>query len=219
METKGSNVKDVFDELMLDADPRTKKKLISLNRSIERYVKSGGRDFRIATISKITLQDEGPKEQSIRNKGKGGSMFRQLIDSWASIYSKKTSPSKINIEENDFVRRIDDPAIRGYVNIILAEKKKLIRENRLLKKNANIIFDKRVFKGVEDGSAINDNSFKLDSFELDALEHAISKDFFEKMNWISDDIGRVKAGSLKIYKPGYLTAINKVLKHAKEKDR
>lgn len=203
-------------ELIKDSDPRTSKKIISLNKSLRRYVKAGGRDFRVATIARLTMQDNGPKEQSIRNKNKGGESFRKLINGWASIYpsSQSSNSSSIKINDDEIVNKINDPAVRGYFNIVLAERKKLLRENKLLKENLNVVYDNRNTIVVDDNidkvETITD--YILDDIEIEALNHSISSELMVKMGWSHDELGRVKMGNVRIYKPGYISAIKKILK-------
>ncbi len=48
--------------------------------------------------------------------------------------------------------------------------------------------------------------------ELNYLRDAFSDDFMQDCGWTVDEYGRVKQKGIQIYKPGYVNAIDKILK-------
>ena len=67
--------------------------------------------------------------------------------------------------------------------------------------------------GISQDTVLVSSSPNLTEMELDALRHAISKEFMQYRGWTTDDRGRVKEKGVQIYKRGYVDAIKKILKN------
>jgi hypothetical protein len=100
--------------------------------------------------------------------------------------------------------------------MLIAENKKLKRENSLIKEQTTLTIDMRPTK---DSNILNNQnvvvvsaSYDLTDTELTALRDAISDEFMNHMGWTSDKYGRVKEKGIQVYKTGYVSAIRKVLK-------
>lgn len=80
-----------------------------------------------------------------------------------------------------------------------------------------MVIDRRptapAFKSLQHSTEIlTAMSSRLTGTEIDALKEAISDDFMEIQGWLREDNGRVTTTKGRsIYKPGYVTAIKKIL--------
>jgi DNA-binding phage protein len=108
---------------------------------------------------------------------------------------------------------IADPAIQAVVGSIIAERNILLKKNGILKKQTEVIIDKRGNKTMSlEIEVLPAMSNVLNDIEQEVLAHAISEHTLDKMGWKSDVAGRIKAGREHIYKAGYVTAIQNVLR-------
>ncbi len=197
------------------ADSRRIKSLDILNSTLQSYVDSGGDNFSIRVIAKLSVTNGGPKEQSIRNKT--GDSFKILISSWAEHVRTLKNSTSTTIKSNlnsmsstkDILKLIDDPALRGRGGILLAERDMYLRELALLKKYTDIVLDKRMSTNEKN----MENRVLFTEYELDAIKMAISENFLNRQNWIADSDGRVYSGRKRIYGPGYVTALRKIIEN------
>lgn len=209
------NPNEVFDMLKNGSDTRRIKSLSILHTTLQEYVETGGDNFSIRVIAKLSEENGGPKEQSIRNKT--GEPFKMLISSWENYARKKVDrkpkPSELRVKANgspsakDILKFIEDPALRSMIGIVFSERDLYLRENKLLKNATEIVLDKRAIINSNENHVAN----KLTNYELDAIKSAISDDFFKRQGWTSDDDGRVFSGRTRIYGAGYTTALRKIL--------
>ena len=105
------------------------------------------------------------------------------------------------------------PTAKSLVGIILAENRKLKGEVSILKQATTLSIDLRPTNNVSQISSSEDTgaTFNLFPTELEALRHAISDELLKQEGWTTDSQGRIKAKSRQIFKPGFVTAIKKVL--------
>ena len=91
---------------------------------------------------------------SRRSKGtlynKASANFRTLIQAWAA-YASDAKPQFSRpckpVAEDDLLRRIEDPALRALIGIIVAERNRLRAGINTLRSHANIVIDRRVLPG------------------------------------------------------------------------
>jgi hypothetical protein len=101
--------------------------------------------------------------------------------------------------------------------MILAENKKLKNENSLLKQQTTLTIDMR--KSKDEALEGNQNAFllspthNLTEMEIKALRESISDEFMNHQGWTVDEYGRVKEKGIPVYKPGYVSAIEKILEY------
>lgn len=109
---------------------------------------------------------------------------------------------------------ISDPTTKALVGMLMAENKKLKRENSLLKEQTTFTVDMRPMDDTsrnKDAVLIEPSHSNLTETELDALSNAISNEFMSHQGWTTDNYGRVKEGGFQVYEAGYVTAIQKIL--------
>lgn len=176
----------------------------------EQYTR-GSKDFSIATIGRLSEEKGGPKAQPIRNKG--GDDYRALISVWAKHTggSTKKAPKLSESPIYAVLSKIDDPAVRAVMGSILAENTKLKGQLNVLKHHAEVIIDKRPQQSSQTIEVFPPSANLIDS-EYEALTHAISDALIKNEGWTVETNGQVKnAKGRVLYKPGYATAIKKVL--------
>lgn len=208
---------EILAQLQENASVRKKRTLELIHEVCKKQYESGNKDFSIATIGMLIADHGGPSEQALRNKQ--GEDYRALIKQWAdhsdgsSRKVKKQKPTGLN---DEILANVTDPTTRALVGMILAENKKLKKENSLLKQQTTLTIDMRKTKDGVLGNGQNvvliSLSHDLTDTELKALREAISDDFMKNRGWTVDDYGRVKEKGIQVYKLGYVSAIKKVLK-------
>lgn len=173
-------------------------------------------DFSISTIGKLSQKLGGPAEQAIRNKN--GADYRQLIASWLYKSEQTRKKSKVIPKQEDILQLINDPVIRAEVGLMLAEIRNLRGENRLLKSltKDKIVIDRSVRIAPNMGNSIELlPAVPLSVTEIKALESAVSDRIFNENGWNKNDDGSVRNEyGRKIYEPGYVLAILKILEQA-----
>ena len=174
----------------------------------------GSKDFSIVAIGKLSEKQGGPKEQPIRNKT--GEDFRALILAWARHTGGSERKPKKVIESpiHAVLMKIEDPAVRAVMGSVLAENTKLKGQVNLLKRQVEMIVDKRPIELQRTSRPVEvlQPSTGLTHSEIEALTNAVSASLMESEGWTVDGNGRVKnAKGRVLYKPGYVTAIKKVL--------
>ncbi len=208
---------EFFAQLQENVSVRKKRTLELINEICKKQYESGSKDFSISTIAMLIADNGGPSEQALRNKQ--GEDYRALIKQWADYFNgsnKKIAAKKSTGLNDEILANVTDPTTRALVGMILAENKKLKKENSLLKQQTTLTIDMRKPKDEVLGTGQNvilvSPSDDLTEMELKALREAISEDFMKDRGWTVDDYGRVKEKGIQVYKPGYVSAIKKVLK-------
>ena len=213
----------ILEDLKSNKSQRTKNSLDKLNSLLQAHFNTGEKDYSIATIGRISKADGGIGGVSIRNKT--GAHFRLLIDAWATkantTMKKPLAPQSRLLEtpsDMDLLKRLDDPALRAVFGQIIAEKKKLKAENRILKQNTEVLVDMRpnqviYAEQVNQGVAILPalDGLLLPS-DIEALEDAIDEQKMLERGWSVSKYGAVKDEYERpLFKNGFVLAIQKVL--------
>lgn len=209
--------------LKTEKSQRTKNSLDKLNALLEARFNEGKQDYSIASIGLASQADGGVGVVSIRNKS--GEHFRCLINAWAcKAQTTMKKPPVPNSRKNEtpsdleLLKRLDDPAMRAVFGQIIAENKKLKAENRILKQNTEVKVDMRpnrivqVEKVLQQVEVLPSLDGILVSSEIDALKDAINENNILNRGWIVSRLGAVKdENSRPLFKPGFISAIQKVL--------
>lgn len=201
------------------ARPQTCRALEVVNSVCAQAHQVGARDFSLATIGRLTEQRHGPSMRTLYNEK--SAHYRTLIKAWAD-YTAKTSgrlditPPKPMAEE-DLLRKIEDPALRGVFGAIVAERNRLRSELALLRAQANIVVDRRSYPGeinMANGKVMQilTGSHQLLPLEKESLARAISADLLRQEGWSEGPNGEIlNAKGRRLYGLGYATAIRKLL--------
>lgn len=107
------------------------------------------------------------------------------------------------------------------IDALVAEYRKLKGENSLLKRTATLTIDMRPQNQAPLSSCeiveVLQPAFNLLPSEAQALEHAISEDNLKEQGWVADAQGRIKHKGRIVFKIGFVSAINRVLKNIQSK--
>ena len=214
----------LFESLSANATTRTRRSLEAIHRVCQEQHDRGSPDFSIPTVARLSEAIGGPSEQTIRNRT--GAHYRALLGAWAAFSegsTKKPQQKPAPLTEETVLPRIEDPATRAVVGMILSKNKKLLAEIHLLKHNANIVIDRRQREWApeptgkppdRESSAVVEvppANLGLSKIQIEALVDATSPEMLERMGWTVQDNGRVMKGARPIYKPGYVDAIRAIL--------
>lgn len=180
-------------------------------------------DLQIATVGRAAAARGGPTAGTIRNPP--GLAYQQLITAWRRYAGlpertgRAPKPKGAGAPSDEaMLEKIENPAMRRWVGELLAERARLRAENRDLKANMSITIDQRPRSNKE---VIGSPQDLLKPHEREALEEAISDDFFEKLGWRVDEKERVRdvttetetKSGFPIYRRGYLSGLRKLLGH------
>lgn len=199
----------LLDLVKSKSNSRKQRSLDIINQICQEQVERGSKDFSIATIGRLSVEEGGPSPQTIRNKG--GEDFRALIASWAE-HSKGAMKKPPKVQESgisSILGKINDPAVRSIVGAILATNSKLLKEVNLLKQQTQIVVDRRT---IPSPTANIKGITGLTASELSALSHAISPEFMKQEGWTVEESGRVVNGiGRTIFKAGFASAMHKIV--------
>jgi len=204
---------DLLDQLKTTAKPRKQKTLDLIHEVCREQYERGSKDFSVATIARIAADRGGPSKGAIHNAT--GDDYKGLIKAWAEHTGGVTRKIR-QVSENPYsalIDKIENPALRSMMNGILAENRQMRREITLLKAEGNRVIDMRP-QSTEPRETVQilPASYGLYSTEIEALCHAVSARLFEEEGWTTDAEGRVFNDTKRaIYKPGYVTAIRKII--------
>lgn len=216
---------DVLVALLQGATARTKQSLELIYGICSEQYQAGNLDFSVSTIGRLSTARGGPSPQAIRNKP--GEHYRVLLKAWTNYSDGAVRKSPVRAElgvADDVLSMISDAAVRAVVGSFLAENRKLKKENTLLKTQAQVVIDRRPLSAssapqYHDAVQVLTSLSVLMPVEIEALHHAISDQLFNKMGWVEDaKTGRVTKDSNAIFRPGFVTAIRKVLNATKSKE-
>ena len=217
------NINIILEDLKFNKSQRTKDSLDQLNTLLETYFNSGKNDYSIATIGRISKAEGGIGTVSIRNKT--GEHFRLLINAWATKANTtmKKPPIPHSRKHNlpldmELLKRLDDPVLRAVFGQIIAEKKKLVEENRRLKQSVEVVIDMRP-KQIIDAEQVHQKVEILSNLqellvpsEIEALKDSIDEKKMAERGWILSKHGVIKDEYERpLFKIGFVLAIKKIL--------
>ena len=213
----------ILENLKFGKSQRTQDSLKKLNTLLETRFNAKEKDYSIATIGRVSRAEGGIGEVSIRNKT--GEHFRLLIDAWATkANTNMKKPPVPHSRKNEIptdmelLIRLNDPVMRAVVGQIIAERKKLKAENRVLKQNTEVIVDMRpnqnigaeqAHQGIQVLSILDNLLLPSD---IEALKDAIDENKMAQLGWTVSKYGAVKDEYERpLFKTGFVLAIKKIL--------
>jgi hypothetical protein len=167
----------------------------------------------------MSEQRHGVSRGTLYNKASAD--FRTLIQAWATYAGeakqKIPSPAK-PLAEEDLLHRIEDPALRALIGIMVAERNRLRAGINTLRSQANIVIDRRVLPGDVKATPNGQILQVLTSvegllpLEREALQKAVSPKFLEQEGWCEGPDGEIRnAKGRKLFEVVYATAIRKLI--------
>lgn len=192
------------------------RNLTAINEICRRQHQVGSRDFSIAAIGKHCEADGILKGRALYNAQ--STDYRALIDAWQAYVGPPVPKQAKVLASNDYLMRIQDPAIRSLMQAIIVERDKLKAQLNTLKANTHLIVDRRPLGGNvvstprADPLMLQPAGAQLTESERLALRRSTSRDFLESRGWQEIDLGEIiNEKGRTIFDPGYATAIRKLL--------
>ena len=177
---------------------------------------AGERDFTLPNIGRLAEDMGIMKGRALYNAPSAD--YRTLIEAWA-VYAGPVSlkPPK-PLASNEYLNRIQDPALRSYMQLVIVERDKLKAQLNILKGQSSVTIDRRPtidasMEAREQPSAVVYSlATLLTESEREALQKAADPNFLASMGLqegshgeILNDRGRV------IFEVGFTRAIKKIL--------
>jgi hypothetical protein len=182
------------------------RNLGAINELCRAQYEAGSRDFSISTIGKLCERDGLLTARGLYNAAMAD--YKTLIEAW-SAYAGPPAPKPVKqLASEDYLRRIDDPAIRSIVQGVIAERNKLKAQLNTLKAHTTIIVDRRP---ALQGTDLVLSTLFTDS-ERNALIKAVSPEHLKSHGWREADFGEVvNSNGRTVFDPGFATAVKKLL--------
>lgn len=176
----------------------------------------GARDLSIAHIGRIAEAHKLFKQRTLWNAQSVD--YVALIKAWAAFSGpRKPLVSKRLTAPDDkyaILERIDDPAVRSFCHIALAERDKLRSELNMLKATNVWSVDMRP-KSVAISGDLAPSGLSLTESETRSLSLAIDPKTLSAKNWRETESGGIVDERGKpIFEPGFARGIRKTLKAA-----
>lgn len=203
---------DVILQEFLDKRPRPQKvkNLHAIHDLCRNQHEVGSRDFSISAIGKLCEDGGILKARGLYNAPLAD--YKALIEAWAA-YAGPAMPKPIKLAATDeYVTRIDDPAVRILVQGVIAERNKLKAQLNTLKAATKVVVDRRPVEGVQmDATRALSNG--LTDSERRALEKVVSAEFLAEQGWSEVGLGEiVNTRGRTIFDPGFATGLRKLLR-------
>ena len=166
---------------------------------------AGSRDISISTIGKMCERDGLLAARGLYNAAMVD--YRNLIGAWSTYAGPVVPKPKKQLASEDYLSRIDDPAIRAIVQGVIVERNKLKAQLNTLKANTTVVVDRR--------PALQRSDLALSAIFTDserrALFKAVSPEFLESQGWREADFGEVvNSRGRTVFDPGFATAVRKI---------
>lgn len=177
------------------------------------------RDFTLASIGRLCKsQGVFKTERTLYNAGSAD--YCTLINAWA-IFCGSTSVRVTRQEpklppEHRYLLKIEDYAIRGIMQGVVAQRDKFKQQLNILKSQVSITIDQRplgaVLGNVSATTVLVGIKDQLTDSERSSLSRAISPHFLEGLGWQLGTDGEVySANGTLLFDPGFATAIRKIV--------
>ncbi|ATD61961.1 alpha/beta hydrolase [Janthinobacterium svalbardensis] len=209
MKSKTSNPDSLLDELLAKGGrPLKLRNLRAIHELCRRQYEAGLRDISISTIGKLCERDGLLTARGLYNEGMVD--YKVLILAWSDFAGPAAPKPPKQLASEDYLSRIDDPAIRAIVQGVIVQRNKLKAQLNTLKAATTIVVDRRP---TLQGSNSSVSTLFTDS-ERKALLKAVSPDFLESQGWREANFGEVvNSKGRTVFDPGFATAVRKMLGH------
>ncbi|WP_246883705.1 gamma-mobile-trio protein GmtX [Pseudomonas koreensis] len=144
--------------------------------------------------------------------------YKVLLQTWEAYAGPASPKSPSPLASHQYLRRIEDPALRSIVQAIIAERDKLKAQLNVLKANTQVIVDRRpqgATLAVSPGSppvAVLALSAQLTLSEREALQKSISPEYLEERGLQEGSHGEIVNHQGRVlFEVGFARAIRKVL--------
>lgn len=178
----------------------------------------GARDLSIAHMSRVAENHGLFKARTIYNKPSED--YATLINAWSAYNGPKESKlvkdQLTPAGKHDFLKVIEDPALRTLCQIAFNERDKLRAELNMVKAKVKVVVDMRP-TGVEirneiEGTAVSRPLVHLTDSERSALASALDPKALDRQRWRIGSTGEILDSRGRfVFSPGFATAIEKIL--------
>jgi len=207
--------KALLEDMCKTASPRKAQSLRLLFKLCQAQAANGSSDYSIATMGRLSSEQDGPSAAAIRNKP--GEDYRALLRAFAESVDgnvrKKGVPTKTAADE--LLEGVSDPVLKVRVKLILAENESLRAQLLAARHLANQT--SAINLGAPDSSLpppADAKALKLTLQEVSALEDAIGSDKLSHWGWKMDKIGRISTESGQVvFRAGFVSAVQKTVKY------
>lgn len=180
---------------------------------------ASSKDFTTSAIGRICEAEGVIKGRALYNAASAD--YVSLIDAWASfsgVDRGKPPPKARPLASHEFLRRIEDPAIRSIMQATTVERDKLRAQLNLLKAQTVLTIDRRplgasvVSSGEGEPVAVLLMDAQLTDSEHEALTRSISPGFLNDQGWREGAHGEILTEHGRtVFPVGFARAIRKVL--------
>ncbi|MBP4049672.1 hypothetical protein J9978_09185 [Chromobacterium violaceum] len=189
--------------------PQKVKNLQAIHEICRINYEAGSRDFSISAIGKQCEERGLLKARGLYNAPLAD--YRALIEAWASYAGPAAPKPKQQLATEDYLTRIEDPAIRMLVQGVIAERNKLKAQLNTLKSATTIVVDRRPAETTYPLAGPS-HAKGLTHSERQALLRAVSAEFLAEQGWRETELGEViNARGRTVFDPGFATGLRKLL--------
>jgi hypothetical protein len=210
---------EVLAALKTGAHPRKQLHLDVVHAVCQEIHRLGSNDFSIASIGRMAAQRGGPAFRTLYNPQ--SEHFRTLIKAWSDFTGDvrgKSQPVTTPLAEEDLLRKIEDPALRALIRVIVAERNHLRADLNTLRANSTITLDMRPLPGevrIGEGGDVTQvctTKHRLLPHQRIALERAIAPKFLAQEGWSEGEHGEIlNAKGRRLFEKGFVTAVRLIL--------
>lgn len=193
-----------------------KRTLQALHTLCRKHHQAGMRDFSIACIGRQAEEAGLLTYRTLYNPA--SQVYRDLIQAWGAYAGPPVVIPAKSLASNDYLLRIEDPAIRMIMQSIIAERDRLKAELNMVKGSKLGIIDLRPLGATfhsdpKAGSmAIMMMNAQLTEPERESLLAAISPKFLCEQGWSVGERGEItNVNGRVLFLHGFTWAIKKIL--------
>lgn len=176
----------------------------------------GSRVFSLPVIGRLAEVEGILKGRALYNAQSAD--YKALIEAWAAYAGPPAPKPPKTLASNDYLMRIEEPAIRSIMQAIIAERDKLKAQLNVLKANTHVTVDRRplgatiMARPSEHPLAVLTMSAQLTPIELEALQKAVSSNYLEERGLREGSHGEIvnERGRI-MFEVGFARAIRKIL--------
>jgi hypothetical protein len=190
--------------------------LAKLHDVCRRQYEAGSRDFSLPAIGRLAEAESIMKGRALYNAQSAD--YRALIEAWGAYAGPPAPKLPKTLATNDYLTRIEDPAIRSIMQAIIAERDKLKAQLNVLKANAQVTVDRRPHGATvmatpgSQSVTVLAMAAQLTPSENDALWKAVDAAYLSERGLKEGSHGEIVSDRGRtMFEVGFARAIRKVL--------